>query len=204
MSNVLAAVWPMFCRPILNLLTWVFRGSKAFLVKTYAYRAHLTAKDGFFCNLYRQFIPSMNLALIWGYFQNVWQCRFWGHGGQRTFKVKFWDFSLWFFLPKYEPRKCKLGSKKIPKLWFIWLLYHSFCIAIRHTLWGRVEKTNNLGTVCHTEVKLTFSRLTRKLSDLAKTFRGWKRKIQPWTSFDLHGLKTVKHLENNLKSKHFF
>ena len=26
-----------------------------------------------------------------------------------------------------------------------------------------VEKTNNLGTVCHTKVKLTFSRLTRKL-----------------------------------------
>ena len=36
-------------------------------------------------------------ALIWGFFQNVWKGRFWGHWGQRTFKVEFWGCNLEFY-----------------------------------------------------------------------------------------------------------
>jgi hypothetical protein len=51
--------------------------------------------------LYLRLIFGRN-ALIWGYFQNVWQCRFWGHECQRMFEVGFWDFDPKMFLAKSE------------------------------------------------------------------------------------------------------
>ena len=64
----------------------------------------------------------------------------------------------------------------------------------------------NFGTICHTEVCLTFSRLAAKLSELSKKFRGHSFKIQPQMSFDLNGLKNgpSKHFESSLKSMHLF
>ena len=59
----------------------------------------------------------------------------------------------------------------------------------------------NFGTVCHTEVCLTFSRLATKLSEIIAKFRGCNLKIQHWTSFDLNGLKnsSAKYLKNCIK-----
>ena len=64
----------------------------------------------------------------------------------------------------------------------------------------------NFGTVCHTEVCLTFSRLAAKLSEMIAKFRGRSLKIQHQLSFDLNGLKNgpTKHFENSLKKLHFF
>ena len=59
----------------------------------------------------------------------------------------------------------------------------------------------NFGTVCHTEVCLTFWRLAAKLSELAKKIPGRSLKIQPLTFFDINGLKNgpTKHFESSLK-----
>ena len=59
----------------------------------------------------------------------------------------------------------------------------------------------NFGTVCHTEVCLTFSRLAATLSEMITNL-----KIQHRTSFDLNGLKNgpSKHFERSLKSMHLF
>ena len=56
----------------------------------------------------------------------------------------------------------------------------------------------NFVTVCNTEAYLTFSRLTAKLSEVNKKFRGHNLKIQPGMSSDLNGLinGTAKHFEN--------
>ena len=64
----------------------------------------------------------------------------------------------------------------------------------------------NFGTICHTEVCLTFLRLTAKLSEMITKFRGRSLKIQHRLSFDLNGLKNVPslHFKNNLKSMHLF
>ena len=64
----------------------------------------------------------------------------------------------------------------------------------------------NFGTICHTEVYLTFSRLAAKLSELITKFQGRSLKVQPRLSFDLNGLKngTIKHFENSLKSMQIF
>ena len=56
-------------------------------------------------------------ALIWGYLQNIWQCRFWGHGGQSTFEVdfsklsKFWFICLFYFSSKVL-LQCKRSDRK--------------------------------------------------------------------------------------------
>ena len=45
----------------------------------------------------QQYIVISNLgenAAIWCNFQNIWQSRFWGHWGQRTFNVEFWSYDL--------------------------------------------------------------------------------------------------------------
>ena len=47
----------------------------------------------------------------------------------------------------------------------------------------------NFGTICHTEVCLTFSRLAAKLSEMITKFRGRSLKIQHRSSFDLNSLK---------------
>ena len=52
---------------------------------------------------------------------------------------------------------------------------------------------HNFGTVCHTEVYLTFSRLAAKLSEMIANFWGCSLKIQPQSSFDLNGLKNGTH-----------
>ena len=59
----------------------------------------------------------------------------------------------------------------------------------------------NFGTVCHTEVFLTFSRLAAKLSEMIAKFRGCRLKIQPRPSIDLNGLKNGPslHFKNSLK-----
>jgi hypothetical protein len=64
----------------------------------------------------------------------------------------------------------------------------------------------NFGTVGHTEVCLTFSRLAAKLSEIIMKFRGRSRKIQHRSSFDLNGLKNSPslHFKNSLKSMHLF
>ena len=64
----------------------------------------------------------------------------------------------------------------------------------------------NFGTVCHTEVCLTFLRLAAKLSEMIAKFRGHSLKIQPRSSFDLNGLNnsTRKYFENSLKSFQIF
>ena len=64
----------------------------------------------------------------------------------------------------------------------------------------------NFGTVCHTEVCLTFSRLAAKISEIFTNFRGCNLKIQHQTSFDLNGLKngSTKRFENSLKSMQIF
>ena len=68
------------------------------------------------------------------------------------------------------------------------------------------EINQNFGTVCHTEVCLTFSRLAAKLSELSKKIQGHSLIIRPQTSFDLNGLKNgpSKHFERSLKSMHLF
>ena len=64
------------------------------------------------------------------------------------------------------------------------------------------EMNQNFGTVCHTEVCLTFSRLAAKLSGMIAKFRGCSLEIQNGLSFDLNGLKNGPslHLKNSLKS----
>ena len=64
----------------------------------------------------------------------------------------------------------------------------------------------NFGTVCHTEVCLTFSRLADKLSKMITKFRGRNLKIQHRTHFDLNGLKNslTKNVGNSLKSMEIF
>ena len=47
----------------------------------------------------------------------------------------------------------------------------------------------NFGTVCYTEVCLTFLKLAAKFSELSKKFQGRSLKVLPWSSFDLKGLK---------------
>ena len=66
---------------------------------------------------------------------------------------------------------------------------------------NKSELRNLLSYIC-----LTFSRLVATLSDRVKQFRGWSLKIQPWTSFDLNGLKKSpsKHFESSLKLIHLF
>ena len=66
------------------------------------------------------------------------------------------------------------------------------------------EINQNFGTVCHTEVCLTFSRLAAKLSEMITKFRGCSLKIQHWSSFDLNGLKNGPslHFRHSLKPTH--
>ena len=81
-----------------------------------------------------------------------------------------------------------------------------FLFALLTRVSKKRQINQNFGTVCHTEVCLTFSRLTAKLSELITKFRGRNLKIQPRSSFDLNGIKngTAKHFENSLKSMHLF
>ena len=64
----------------------------------------------------------------------------------------------------------------------------------------------NFGTVCHTEVCLTFLRLGAKISGTIAKFRGRSLKIQHRSSFDLNDLKNDPSLyfKNSLKSMHLF
>ena len=41
---------------------------------------------------YNSYLPLIfgTNASIWGYFQNVLHCRFWGHWGKKMIKVEFW------------------------------------------------------------------------------------------------------------------
>ena len=50
----------------------------------------------------------------------------------------------------------------------------------------------NFGTICHTEICLTSSRLAAKLSEMIAKFRGRSLKIQHWSSFDLNDLERPK------------
>ena len=67
-------------------------------------------------------------------------------------------------------------------------------------------KKKNFGTVYHTEVCLTFSRLAAKLSGVIAKFRGCSLKIHHKSSFDLNGLKNdpALHFKNSLKSIDLF
>ena len=88
-------------------------------------------------------------------------------------------------------------------------IYLSFLLFLKDLLLYLMQKeryqsqiNQNFGTVCHTEVCLTFSRLAAKLSEMIAKFRGRSLKIQPRLSFDLNGLKNGmrKYFENSLKS----
>ena len=61
------------------------------------------------------------------------------------------------------------------------------------------EINQSFGTICHTEVCLTFLRLAVKLSELFNKFQGHSLKIQPQKSFNLNGLTNgpSKHFEIN-------
>ena len=69
---------------------------------------------------YQRFI---NLRLFWGYFQIIWQSSFWGHWGQRTFVVEFWDFELKSYAKITSP---KLGNLRQSSL--------------GQTIWGLILK----------------------------------------------------------------
>ena len=58
----------------------------------------------------------------------------------------------------------------------------------------------NFGTICHTEVCLTFSRLAAKLSEMIAKFRGRNLKIEHRKSFDLKNDRT-KHFQNIWQSR---
>ena len=49
----------------------------------------------------------------------------------------------------------------------------------------------NFGTVCHTEVCLTFSRLAAKLSEIITKFQGCSFKIQPYRPLTSMASKTA-------------
>jgi hypothetical protein len=65
------------------------------------------------------------------------------------------------------------------------------------------EINQNFGTVCHTEVCLTFSRLAAKLSGIIAKFRGRSLKIQHRLSFGLKNGPSL-HFKNSLKSIDLF
>ena len=50
----------------------------------------------------------------------------------------------------------------------------------------------NFGTVCHTEVRPTFSRLVAKFSEMITKFQGCSLKIQHKSSFNLNDLERPK------------
>ena len=77
----------------------------------------------------------------------------------------------------------------VPRIWFIWLWYLSFCLTYKSKSL-RNNKNQNFRTVCHTEVCLTFSRLAANLSEMITKFRSRSLRIQHQSSFDLNGLKT--------------
>ena len=64
----------------------------------------------------------------------------------------------------------------------------------------------NFGTICHTEVCLTFLRLGAKLSGTIAKFKGCSLKIQHRLSLELNDLENGPslHFENSLKSMHLF
>ena len=88
----------------------------------------------------------------------------------------------------------------------MWKSFSINCLIFRDFLGLKSILHQNFGTICHTEVCLTFSRLAAKLSELPKTFRGQASKIQPQTFFDLNGLKhgLSNHFDSSLKSMHLF
>ena len=61
---------------------------------------------------------------------------------------------------------------------------------------------HNLGTICHTEVSLTFSRLAAIFSGMITKFQGRSLKIQHRSSFDLNGLKNGPslHFKNSFNA----
>ena len=87
------------------------------------------------------------------------------------------------------------------KFWSICLFY---CSSKPYSC--KYCKNQNFGTICHTEVGLTFLRMEAKLSEMIAKFRGHSLKIQPPSSFDLNDLKsgTPKYFENSLKSLQIF
>ena len=86
---------------------------------------------------------------------------------------------------------------------FLWKAISIYFLIFRDFLGLKSIVDQNFGTICHTEVCLTFSKLAAKLSKLSKTFRG---QAQPRTLFDLNGLKNglSKHFDSCLKSMHLF
>ena len=116
---------------------------------------------------------------------------------------------FWFFCDLYLQKVRQTSVwHRVPKFWFIWL----FIVPQRLTLGSNAKRkiwasiNQNFGTVCHTEVCFTFSRLAAKLSEMIAKYQGRSLKIQHQSSFDLNGLKngTRKYFENSLKSLHLF
>ena len=66
--------------------------------------------------------------------------------------------------------------------------------------------TLNFGTICHTEVCLTFLRLAAKLSEMIANFRGCNLKLQRPIVIRLQQPKngSAKIFKNYMKSLHFF
>ena len=79
--------------------------------------------------------------LIWGYFQNVWKGRFWGHWGQRMFEVEFWGCDLEIsesLAANLEKVRLISICQMVPKFDFDIFL---FALLKRVSLWGTIKKT---------------------------------------------------------------
>ena len=122
-------------------------------------------------------------------------------------RLQLWNFTIISESLAANLEKVRQMSvwQTVPKFWFIWLWYLSFCITYV-SLCGttKKQKIQNFGTVCHTEVCITFLRLAAELSELAKKIMKLQPQVQPRTSFDPNGLKNspFKHFESSLKSMH--
>ena len=174
----------------------------------------LNAEDFWvFWDLYLQFIASIKSifgtnALIWGYF-----CNMRGRAVDEAIEVKGWlrlnleavtsKFCKQFWNFGCQPRKCKInlcmtnGSKFLINLTLISFFLHYVVFEEQQ----KRQAHQNSGTVC-----LTFSRLAAKLSEMMTKFQGRSLKIQPWSPFDLNGLKNSPslHFKNSLKLTHLF
>ena len=85
----------------------------------------------------------------------------------------------------------------VPKVWFI---CHFYCFS-KTVSTAKRRINQKFGSICHTEVNLTFLRLAAKRPEMIAKFQGRSLKNQPWSSFDLNGLNNGmrKYFRNSIK-----
>ena len=127
--------------------------------------------------------PKKMAQKNWCYFWHLWEKRdypmtffFNSHCGLlrslRSNDLGWLNFEVatskvWHCFSKFgsSPQKGKV-RQTVPKFWFIWLCYIAFCITYMSTVKFEIlqsQKNQNFGTVCRTEVYLTFLRWGAKL-----------------------------------------